>query len=602
MEVDNMKRIKILLAALTVLCFGCQTAQINQKPNVILVITDDQGYGDLACHGNEVIKTPHIDAFYNESVRFTNFHVGTTCTPTRGGLMTGRNCNRNGTWHTIGGCSLLHQRETTLADVFSSNGYKTAMYGKWHLGDNYPFRPQDRGFNHTFYHNAGGVGQTPDYWGNDYFDDTYYRNGMPEKTKGYCTDVWFDEAEKFIEQHGEEPFFVYLSLNAPHGPYNVPRKYSDMYDEAPLAQPQKNFYGMITHLDERFGQLRKLIEGKGIADNTLLIFMTDNGTSAGYWYNKKKQTASGFNAGMRGTKGSQYDGGHRVPFFVRWPNGNIDGGTDINTLTAHVDILPTLVDLCHLKSDIKAEMDGVSLQSLLEGKSSAKFEERMLVTDTQRNQWPEKGRNSCVMQGSWRLVNGNELYDVSNDVAQQTNLANQYPDQVKKMEAFYDNWWRSIEKDFDYPVIQLGTQYENPAFLTCHDMHSEQNIPWNQNMIRKGVAFDTGYFLTQITNAGQYKFSISRYPHESDLKMDECVEGLAATKNTAAIFEGKSLVLDKPFININGKEYACKFNADNTAAEVTVSLNDGPAHIYGGFADETGQQVMAYYYKVELLN
>lgn len=591
----------ILLIFSVLTAWNCTQPEKQIKPNVIIVITDDQGYGDLACHGNEVIKTPNVDAFYAQSIRFTNFHVGTTCTPTRGGLLTGRNCNRNGTWHTIGGCSLLHEREVTLADVFVDNGYSTAMYGKWHLGDNYPFRPHDRGFQETFHHNAGGVGQTPDYWGNDYFDDTYYRNGVPEKTDGYCTDVWFDEAEKFIDAKGDNPFFMYVSLNAPHGPYNVPEKYAALYDDADLDQRQKNFYGMITQLDERFGQLWKKVEDKGIADNTILVFMTDNGTSAGYWYNKKTNTAKGYNAGMRGTKGSQYDGGHRVPFLIRWPNGKLEGGKDIATLAAHVDVLPTLIDLCDLEVGVLPELDGTSLLGLLSEGNISNLDERMLVTDTQRNQWPEKGRNSCVMQGSWRLVNGTELYDVSTDVGQKKDISAQFPEQVKLMNAFYDNWWSKVEKDFDYPVIKLGTEHENPAVLTCHDMHNEQPIPWHQNMVRKGVAFDEGYLLCKTMTAGKYKLSISRYPQESGLLMDASVEGVKATKYTEAIAEGISLALSDPFININGDLYPCQFNDAKTAATVELDLPVGDVKLSGGFKDADGNTAIAYYFIVEKL-
>ena len=193
----------------------------RRKPNVILVITDDQGYGDLACHGNPIIKTPNLDLLHSQSTRLTNFHVSPTCAPTRAALMTGRYCNRTGVWHTIMGRSLLRKDETKMVDSFSDNGYQTAIFGKWHLGDNYPFRPADRGFGEALVHGGGGVGQAPDYWDNDYFDDTYFHNGKPKKFKGYCTDIWFDAAINFIEKNKEKPFFCYLSTNAPHSPYNV---------------------------------------------------------------------------------------------------------------------------------------------------------------------------------------------------------------------------------------------------------------------------------------------------------------------------------------------------------------------------------------------
>ena len=330
---------------------SCKEQQVGMdspkaKPNVIVVITDDQGYGDLGLNGNTIIKTPAIDNFATESVGLSNYHVGTTCAPTRAGLLTGRNCNRNGVWHTIMGASLLNREEITIADVLQKNGYNTAMFGKWHLGDNHPFAPQERGFDEAFYHGGGGVGQTPDYWDNDYFDDTYYRNGTPEKKEGYCTDVWFNEAMNFIEDKKEEPFFCYLSLNAPHSPYNVPEEYYNLYKDAKgISEEQKRFYGMITNIDDNFSKLLKKLDALGIADNTILIFTTDNGTAQGYTIDAKTNEVQGYNAGMRGTKGSEYDGGHRVPFIVRWPNGGLGGGKTLDDLVAHVDVLPTIMKL-----------------------------------------------------------------------------------------------------------------------------------------------------------------------------------------------------------------------------------------------------------------
>jgi arylsulfatase A-like enzyme len=325
--------------------FAFQSDNID-RPNVIVVMTDDQGYGDIAAHGNKVIQTPNIDDFHEKSVRLTDFHVGPTCAPTRAGLLTGRYANRTGVWHTIGGVSILKEEEKTIANLFSENGYETGLFGKWHLGDNYPSRPQDKGFKHTVIHGGGGVGQTPDYWGNDYFDDTYLVNGKPQKFEGYTTDVWFDEAIKYIKKNRDRPFFCYISTNAPHSPYNVPQEYYEMYKDSNLLETQKRFYGMITNIDDNFQRLRDELQKLGLEKNTILIFMTDNGTAAGYEeYDGKLY---GYNAGLRGVKNSEYDGGHRVPFFISYPNGKIGGGKDISNLSANVDILPTLGSLCNL--------------------------------------------------------------------------------------------------------------------------------------------------------------------------------------------------------------------------------------------------------------
>ena len=294
---------------------------------------------------------------YGQSVRLTDFHVGPTCAPTRAALMTGRYCNRTGVWHTVMGRSLLRRDEVTMADVFAAGGYRTGIFGKWHLGDNYPFRPQDRGFQEVLVHGGGGVGQTPDYWGNDYFDDTYWHNGKPEKQAGYCTDVWFDGALRFIEANRDRPFFAYIATNAPHSPFNVAEQYSGPY--MGKSVPNANFYGMIANIDENMGRLLGKLKALGLEENTILIFMTDNGTAAGF------QAGKGFNAGMRGTKGSEYDGGHRVPCFLRWPAGGLGGGKDVSRLTAHIDLLPTLIELCGLPQPAGVKFDGASLAPLL---------------------------------------------------------------------------------------------------------------------------------------------------------------------------------------------------------------------------------------------
>jgi len=286
----------------------------GKKPNVVIVITDDQGYGDLAFTGNPAIKTPTIDTLRTPSTLLNNFHVDPACAPTRSALMTGRYSDRVGVWHTVQGRSMLRRRETTMPDIFGANGYATGIFGKWHLGDCYPYRPEDRGFQHCVYHQAGGIGQAPDYWGNDYFDDTYVVNGKLQRFEGFCTDVWFDEGMKFIRENVKKgkPFLTYIAPNAPHKPLYCPEKYTRPYEGNPLVSTPE-FYGMVTNIDDNMAKLMKVLEDEGVADNTILVFMTDNGTSGGL------EGDRGYDGGMRGKKNPEYDGGHRVPFMIRWP-------------------------------------------------------------------------------------------------------------------------------------------------------------------------------------------------------------------------------------------------------------------------------------------
>ncbi len=558
------------------------------RPNVILVITDDQGYGDMACHGNDNISTPNLDILYDETIHLTNFHVAPTCAPTRAGLMTGRACNRTGVWHTVMGRSLLRADEVTLADVFSDGGYKTGIFGKWHLGDNYPYRPQDRGFQESLVHGGGGVGQIPDYWGNDYFDDTYLHNGVYEKRDGYCTDVWFDAAMAFIEENSRKPFFVYLTTNAPHSPYLVSETYAARYKDKPVI-PNPEFYGMITNIDDNMARLERKLTNLGLKENTIFIFMTDNGTAAGF------SDGKGFNAGMRGTKGSEYDGGHRVPCFIRWPEGGITGSRDISRITAHLDLMPTLIDFCGLPSPKGVMFDGTSIAALLRG-GDENWPDRVIITDSQRIEHPEKWRKSAVMTDRWRLINGTELYDIDADPGQTNNVADRYPDVVRRLRHNYDNWWESVSERFDeYCPIVLGTPEENPSRLICHDWHGielpgpvrgEANPPWNQPHILRGMKAN-GFWTVDISRSGTYEISLRRWPDEVDAPVAGAIPG------------GEALPIVRARLKIGSVDKTIPVWEKDKAAVFTVRLEKGPAEMKTWFSDITGDSFGAYYVYVK---
>ncbi|MGH7944477.1 MAG: arylsulfatase [Opitutaceae bacterium] len=488
----------------------------TRRPNVILIMTDDQGYGDIGRHGNTMIRTPRLDRFHDESVRLTNFHVDPTCSPTRSALMTGRYSTRTGVWHTVMGRSLMYRDEVTLADAFAASGYRTGIFGKWHLGDTHPLRPQDRGFHETVIHGGGGVGQTPDYWGNDYTDDRYRVNGEWKPFAGYCTDVFFGEALKFIERQREQPFFVYLPTNAPHSPYNIPERYRRPYLERGVPPAMAAFYGMIENIDENLGRLLDRLKALGLEDNTILIFMTDNGTAAGVARPADSTTAkwTGFNAGMRAAKGSEYDGGHRVPFFIRWPARGIggDNARDIAPLAAHFDVLPTLVDLAGLKFTPKNPLDGRSLAPLLEGKP-VEWPARTLFVHVQRDEIPPKWKRSAVLTDRWRYVNGAELYDINADPGQQRDVATQHPDAVAQLRSAYEDWWRSLAPALQrIEPILLGSRGHTRAGLTCMDWHAPlPQIPWDQPQIKKAPQAN-GWWQIETARAGRYEFTLRQQP------------------------------------------------------------------------------------------
>ncbi len=523
----NPSRCTLLIAAACIACTspspGPATPLGKSRPNVIVIITDDQGYGDLGAHGNEVIRTPNLNQLHADSVRLTDFHVDPTCAPTRSALMSGRYSTRTGVWHTIMGRSLMDGGEDTMAELFQRNGYRTGLFGKWHLGDNYPCRPQDQGFEHVVWHHGGGVGQGPDYWGNDYFDDTYEVNGEWRPFEGYCTDVWFEEASAFVEQADDQPFFAYVSTNAPHAPYLVDPSYAQPYLDAGVAPTMAKFYGMIENIDENVGRLREQLEAQGIADNTVIVFMTDNGSAAGHRVGKRELVEDGtqwpgFNAGMRGNKGSEYDGGHRVPCFVYWPDGGIEGGRDIDALSAHVDLLPTLAELTGLALPEAKPLDGQSLAGALFGTTAAPSE-RVLFTHSQRVENPVKWRKSAVMTDRWRLVNGEQLYDMDADPSQASDVAMAEVNVVVQLRKAYDEWWSSLEA-VNAETVRIGVGGpESPVRLMSHDWHEGQGgTPWHQNHVTKGHV-SNGFWALDVLEEGRYDITLTRWPHHLEEAM-----------------------------------------------------------------------------------
>jgi arylsulfatase A-like enzyme len=512
-------KLKALLGLLLYIGF-CTIAQgltkLEKRPNVILVITDDQGMGDVSALGNPIIKTPNLDAFYGDALRFTNYHVSTTCAPTRGAIMTGRHTNRLNVFHTITGRSLLFEDEVILPQIFAQNGYTNGMFGKWHLGDNFPLRPEDRGFHEVVRHGGGGIGQGPDYWDNDYFDDTYWHNGELEKYEGYCTDVFFSEAMAFIEENKDTPFFAYISTNAPHGPLNVPEEYIELYkdySDEELPERFKRFYGMITNIDDNFKRLEQKLEELDLTDNTILIFTTDNGTAGGN---------NIFDGGLRGAKGSVYEGGHRVPLFIRWPDGQLTGGKDIDNLVAHYDLLPTFVDLLGFDFNPVKPLDGISLKPLLTETDSS-WPNRVMYVDTQRLQNLVKYKDYSVMDDRWRLVNGKELYDMGNDKIQSKNVIDQHPLVVEKLVLGYEKWWRSIMDEGPnerYAYIKVGAGKENPSRINAHDMLTgKHGSAWHQNGAT-AAAQATGRWKIEFVEDGEYSISLRRFPRESGLAIN----------------------------------------------------------------------------------
>ena len=584
------------------------------NPNVILVVTDDQGYGDLGCTGNPWIRTPNIDTFHDESVRLTDFHVSPLCAPTRGALLTGRRPARNGVWGVCRGRSLLNRNEKTMADYFAANGYRTGMFGKWHLGDNYPYRPTDRGFHTAVAHKGGGIGQTPDYWGNNYFDDTYFHDNRPISHSGYCTDVWFDEAKRYIETCGDTPFFVYLATNAPHDPYLVDEEYTAPYARNPEI-PYPAFYGMIANLDENFGRLREFLQGRGQEADTILIFMTDNGSSGGCVCDAEGRVERGFNAGMRGKKGSYYEGGHRVPFFIRWPGGGIggvdsNGGRNVDELAHHIDILPTLAELCGLTPPREnIGLDGVSLASLLRGETTRLPGDRIEFNQFDMTALEILERwNVLVMTRRWRLVRGTELYDIQADPSQQKNVAADHPAVASRLRRAHESWYEEIESDLHpYSPIVLGNPAENPARLDAFDVLGD--LPYVQSLVARGMPC-SGRWAVEFERPGIYRFALRRWPEERDLPLGGDISP-EAFEELIIRWEGtksRTLKPSKASLTVFGEGHTTSVTPDQKEAAFELSVEQsGETFLEAYFTCADGQdsdsrEIGAYYVYVERLD
>lgn len=592
-----------LLAAL-VLAIGATpetvTAQAEfggpaRRPNVVLVLTDDQGYGDLAVHGHPVLRTPNIDAFSREAISFSDFHVSPTCSSARAALLTGRDSNRTGVWHTAAGRGLMRRDEVTIAEMLREAGYATGIFGKWHLGSMYPFRAVDRGFEEVFVlGGGGGTGNISDFWNNTNFDPVMNHNGQFVPTNGYITDTLFDEAMEFIDASREDgrPFFVYLPTNAAHAPFNAPTVFAEQYRDQPVRMA--HFLSMIENIDDNFGRLRRHLRESGLDDNTILMFMTDNGTGFGQGL---------FNAGMRGIKGSEYDGGHRVPLFFHWPAGDMAGPRTIDELAAHIDLAPTLLDLAGIEAGMEARaaqpFDGVSLRLLLEGQE-ANWPDRSIIIDSQRILHPEKWRKSSVMTQRWRLVNGTELYDMNSDPGQSRDVAGEHQEVVSSLRSVYERWWNDIESTFaDTPRIVIGSENQYMTRLVTRECLSSGLPAWGQSDVRvaRHRVGDDCVWAVDVERAGEYIVELRRWPRElnhpirGSVPPGEPVPGAPTHRDPP----GAAYAAVRATLDIGSSTYTDSIDERDRSVLFDVSLHQGPTTITATFEDEEGRVLPSYY-------
>ncbi len=494
------------------------------QPNIILIVTDDQGYGDLGFHGNPVIKTPVLDSLAGKSTRFNQFYVSPVCAPTRASLLTGRYSIRTGVYDTYNGGAIMNDEEKTIPEYLKHAGYITAIFGKWHLGDSYPFRPSDQGFDHSLVHGAGGIGQPGDFYENyikgdsSYFNPVLSENGKKIRTSGYCSDVYTRRAIEFMKDNKDHPFFVYLSYNAPHTPLQLPDDYYEMYREIPdtafalsnvkggtipskrSIEDAKRVYGMVTNIDDNLNRLFQFLGQSDMIENTLIIFITDNGPQQ-----------NRYNAGLRSRKGSVFEGGIRVPSFWSWPS-RLQANREIEQVATHFDILPTLLDISGISPDTSAgkKPDGVSLWPLLSGDKQS-IEERSIVYHWNRG-YPEPYQNMAIRKGPYKLVGQGgynmhasqfELFNLREDPYEKEDIGMDLPDTVNRLREELDRWYNHIinNKDLKPQRIVIGSEYENPVILNRNDAHGPMAKRWMDPTA-------LGYWYATIAEEGKYTIRV----------------------------------------------------------------------------------------------
>ncbi len=460
-----------------------------KRPNILLIITDDQGWGDVGLHGNDKLKTPNLDRVAREGMQFTQFHVCPVCSPTRATLLTGRYNYRTGVVDTYLGRSMMRPEEVTLAEVLGPAGYRTGIFGKWHLGDNYPMRPADQGFQESVVIKGGGLGQPSDLpGGGSYTDPILLRDGKAERFSGYCTDIYFREAMRFVEQNKDRPFFCYLATNAPHTPLEIEERYAERFRKAGLDDVTAKLYGMVVNIDENVGRMLGKLRDLKLEENTLVIFMTDNGP----------QQRGRYNGGMRGLKGTVYEGGIRVPFFVRWPAA-VKAGSEVDRLAGHIDVFPTLLEAAGAKPPANVKLDGRSLMPLLRNPKTP-WTDRTMFFQWHRGDAPELYRDCAARTQRWKLVRGKELYDLVADPQESKDVSADHPDVVAKLRSEYEAWFRDVSsRGYDPSPIFVGTPHENPVVLTRQDWRGPA-ATWDA----KGL----GHWVVNVAAAGRYEFSV----------------------------------------------------------------------------------------------
>ena len=565
-------------------------------PNVIIVMTDDQGFAEFSGNDNPIVRTPHLDHLARHGIRLTDFHAAPMSTATRGQLLTGCDALHEGAANVSSGRSLLRREFPTMADLFRDAGYQTALFGKWHLGDSYPYRPQDRGFSHALWFPSSHIGSVPDYWGNDCYDDVYLFGEERKRVEGYCTDVFFDSAMEWIDEVslGRRPFLLCLMPNAPHGPFTAPEEKVAAVAEriaqteivGPTASRKEDlakYLAMIECVDDKMGELMDFIDKRGLAENTILVFLTDNGCVFHPYYAAYPQ---------KGKKAQLYEGGHRVPCYISYP-GTLQGDRDINGLTEVQDLLPTLADLCHVKTE--ESFDGISLYDVLLGKSEVPDRtlfinySRMPTSFTYPSPYGSarvRKNETAVLWQHWRLLPDDELYDLEKDPLQEENVRDRFPEIRDRLARERDRWWDRVGSlaNRTEPLVIGAPGYDYVELTSCDwmDVFVDQ-----QAQVKKGTRRNS-YWILEVRRAGNYRFDLCRWPVESGIALQDAPrDGIPYPVKKARIFIGMEDGVMNRLADVPENASHVRFD---------LRLQEGKAVLHTWFLDADNEPLSGAYY------
>lgn len=465
------------------------------RPNVVFILSDNQSYYEMSCHGHAQIKTPSIDRLAQQSIEFRHFYAPPFCSPSRSVILTGQYAMRSGVHDTIGGRSILHRDKTTLADVLKQHGFRTAIFGKWHLGFSYPHRPQDRGFEEVFVHGGGGIGQMEDHYGNTHYGPTFLHNGKPVKTDAFSTDTLFDQAMTWIEARQRESFFCFVSTPVTHSPHQGPKPLVERL-KAEGVTGNLHLFAQVQNLDSNIGRLLKKLDTLGLSKNTVVIFASDQGMSdRGAPHGGNRMTLA-------------HDPAHHVPFMIRLP------GVEprvTHRLAGMVDVFPTVLDLCGIEPS--QDCDGLSLKPLLKGGDADYPSDRTLIIQCPRGREAAKWKNASVKTDRWRLVEGTKLYDIQADPRQKQDVASQHPGVVSQLRKRYEAYWADLpDPSTTLSRHHLGADDCPEVVLNGMDWYVGSR-PWHSGHFRSG---GNGAWPVTVLKDGRYRFDCRIFPREAN--------------------------------------------------------------------------------------